>query len=132
MPTREEILRRVAEVLYHCRNPLEAFEKVASVTRRMVVVETAWFRTVSRLPLLRYAEGSTLNDDETNRFVFNTPALRAMLADCGFRRTEVVWKSPLSPLRILQSLCVNRASFLRAGWNSNLAGYGRIVVKGYK
>lgn len=119
-------------VLYHFRHPLLALEKVASVTRGYALVETAYFRTFSRLPLLRYARRPTVNGDETNWFLFTRQALLGMLADSGFRRTEVLHATPLTPRQVLQSLWVNRGALWRAGWNSNLLGYGRILVKAYR
>lgn len=119
-------------VLYHCKHPLLALEKLAGVTRGHAIVETACFRTVSRLPLVRYAEGATVNGDASNWWIFNRPALLGMLADCGFRRAEVLHETPLSPRAVLGSLRVNRPLLARGAWNSNLLGYGRIVVRAWR
>ncbi len=119
-------------VLYHLKHPLLALERVARITREMMIVETAWFKTFTRLPVLRYVEGATLNQDPSNHFVFNTPALIGMLRDCGFRNVSIVYKTPFTPLQMLKSLWINKSVMGQAAWNSNLCCYGRIILKAYK
>lgn len=119
-------------VLYHLKYPLLALEKVARITKDLMILETAYFWTFSRLPLLRYAEGASINQDPTNWFVFNTPAVLGMLRDCGFRSTRIMYRTPPTPLQMLRSLYINRSMIGRAAWNSNLFCYGRIIVHARK
>lgn len=77
-------------VLYHMRDPMLALERVASVTREMLVVETLVDMTFTRRPAAAfYPFGEHLGDD-TNWWGPNTPAVLAMLRASGFERLRVV------------------------------------------
>jgi tRNA (mo5U34)-methyltransferase len=89
-----------AGVLYHLQNPRLALERVASVTRELLIVETAIdFRFCSR-PAIAFYPDRELNDDPTNWCAPNISALTGMLQSCGFKQVRVVHKtSVLSQLR---------------------------------
>jgi tRNA (mo5U34)-methyltransferase len=91
-------------VLYHLRHPLLALEKVSSVTGRHLIVETEVDMIGIHPPAMRFYAGRELNDDPTNWWAPNPPALYAMLQDVGFLQLEVV--SPPKPLayRIARSV----------------------------
>lgn len=80
-------------VLYHMKHPLLALERVASVTGRMLVVETVIDLLWMPGKALRFYPGSELDGDDTNWFGPTPAALEAMLRTVGFRRVERVWPS---------------------------------------
>lgn len=77
-------------VLYHMKHPLLALERVASVARDMVVVETAVDMLSSRRPAMAFYAGSELGQDATNWCGPNPAAVVAMLRTVGFRRIEII------------------------------------------
>jgi tRNA (mo5U34)-methyltransferase len=78
-------------VLYHMRHPLLALERVASVTRQLLVLETHLDLVGVPAPAIAYYPGAECNDDPTNWCGPNLPALEAMLRTVGFREVRVVW-----------------------------------------
>jgi tRNA (mo5U34)-methyltransferase len=79
-------------VLYHLKHPLLALERIASVTRELLVVEThAAFR--GRTPTLEFYPGAELSGDPTNWFGPNPAAVEGMLKVAGFSRIVPVWRS---------------------------------------
>lgn len=72
-------------VLYHLRHPLLALERVASVTRGLLIVETVVDLVGYRRPAMAFYEGRELNDDPTNWWGPNVPAVCAMLRSIGFQ-----------------------------------------------
>jgi tRNA (mo5U34)-methyltransferase len=80
-----------AGVIYHLKNPWAALERAASVTKELLIVETATdLRFTMRPALAIYRKGELVKDD-TNWTAPNISGLKAMLADCGFQRIEVVY-----------------------------------------
>lgn len=75
-------------VLYHLRHPLLALERVASVTGEQLILDTHTAMTDEHEPVMRFYPGTELNDDPTNWWGPNPPAVEAMLRDVGFRRIE--------------------------------------------
>src|SRR5215469_6406219 len=75
-----------AGVLYHMEHPLLALQKVASVTKELLIVETATDFEFKRRPVLAFYPGEELLLDSTNWFGPNTAAVVAMLRYCGFRQ----------------------------------------------
>lgn len=75
-------------VLYHMRHPLLALERVASVTERLLLVDTHVSLLDEDEPMLRFYPGSELADDPTNWFGPNPAAVDAMLRTVGFSRLE--------------------------------------------
>jgi tRNA (mo5U34)-methyltransferase len=116
-------------VLYHMRHPLLALERVASVTRGMVVVETVVDMLGTRRPAAAFYPGEELANDATNWFGPNPAAVVAMLKVAGFKRVEIVAGTRAWPFRFA------RACYLK--WKRNLP-FGdmlrtdRIVVHAWK
>lgn len=86
-------------VLYHMRHPLLALERVASVTKRQLILETGTDMTWFRKPLLAYYPGDEAADDPTNWCGPNPAAVEGMLRTVGFTRVEVHHR--LAPVRAL-------------------------------
>jgi len=90
-------------VIYHLRHPVLALEKVASVTKEMMILESQFTQDYGGEPVARFLEGDELNKDSTNWWVPTRACLEAMIRSAGFGRAEFVCNSA-----------------------------GRIVIKGYK
>ena len=84
-------------VLYHLRHPLAALERVASVTRGLLILETVVDMVGLARPALAFYPERELNDDPTNWYGPNPPAVHAMLRSVGFARVRTV-TSPRSAL----------------------------------
>jgi tRNA (mo5U34)-methyltransferase len=79
-------------VLYHMKHPLLALERVASVTERLLVVETAVdLLYLPGKPALAFYPGAELGQDATNWFGPTPEAVEAMLRSVGFTQVERVW-----------------------------------------
>lgn len=76
-------------VLYHLRHPLLALERVAAVTRQLLVVETVVDMVGFRRPAMAFYPDRELNNDPTNWWAPNVPAMTAMLATVGFDDVRV-------------------------------------------
>jgi tRNA (mo5U34)-methyltransferase len=116
-------------VLYHLRNPLLALDRMAAVTRELIIVETHVVRTnEDHLPLMRFYEGAELNGDPTNWWGPNLLCLEQMVRSAGFREVRVMDVYPPEKPK--------RRSFrkrLRLPWRPKpKADVGRAVVFGYK
>ena len=77
-------------VLYHMRHPLLALERVFSVTRRQLILQTQVDLAAIDRPALAFYQGSDLNNDPTNWFGPNPPAVLAMLHTAGFSDVKIV------------------------------------------
>jgi tRNA (mo5U34)-methyltransferase len=77
-------------VLYHMRHPLLALERVASVTRDLLILETHVDLTWTRRPAMAFYPGVELNWDPTNWWGPNPAAVVAMLQAVGFTCVELV------------------------------------------
>jgi len=77
-------------VLYHMRYPLLALEKVAAVTRGLLVLETKVDLLTVRTPAAAFYLDKELNNDPTNWWGFNPAALAAMLRAVGFSQVAFV------------------------------------------
>ncbi len=75
-------------VLYHLRHPLLALERVASVTSDQLIFDSHTAMTKEHDPVMLFYPGTELNNDPTNWWGPNPPAVEAMLRDVGFRRIE--------------------------------------------
>lgn len=83
-------------VLYHMKHPLLALERVASVTKDMIVIETVVDMLSTRRPAMALYVGDDLARDATNWCGPNPAALVGMLKTVGFKRVEIV--SGLRPI----------------------------------
>jgi tRNA (mo5U34)-methyltransferase len=75
-------------VLYHLRHPLLALERVASVTGEQLIFDSHTAKVEDPDPVMLFYPGTELNDDPTNWWGANPPAVEAMLREVGFRRIE--------------------------------------------
>lgn len=114
-------------VLYHLPNPLLALERVASVTRRQLIMETHVDLLGTRRPAAAFYPRDELQDDASNWWGPNLSAGMGMLEAVGFSRVEVVFVSSW-PTRIA------RAAKHRARGKSALVALreGRAVFHAFK
>ena len=80
-------------VLYHLRDPLRALERVSSVTKNMLILETVVDMVGISRPAAAFYPGRELNDDPTNWWGPNQAAVEGMLRSVGFTRVELVTPS---------------------------------------
>ncbi len=91
-------------VLYHLKYPLLALEKVASVTKDQLILETEVdLLSVSRAAMAFYA-GAELNRDPTNWWAPNLTGLIRLLQAVGFQRIEIVSAPASLPRRLFRTL----------------------------
>lgn len=86
-------------VLYHLRHPLLALERIASVTRKLLILETVVDMVGIGRPAAAFYPARELNNDPTNWWGPNVPALHAMLRDVGFDEVRTVSGPPSSLYR---------------------------------
>jgi tRNA (mo5U34)-methyltransferase len=77
-------------VLYHMRHPLLALERVFSVTRDQLILQTQVDLSALDRPALAFYQGAELNNDPTNWCGPNPAAVVAMLRVVGFREIRIV------------------------------------------
>jgi tRNA (mo5U34)-methyltransferase len=83
-------------VLYHTQNPLAALQKVASLTRDVVVIETEAMEVpgAGDILLCEFFPGNELNGDYSNWWSPNVRALQGLLRAAGFNSVEVIQGPP--------------------------------------
>jgi tRNA (mo5U34)-methyltransferase len=77
-------------VLYHLPNPLLALERVASVTRGILLLETVVDMVGVNRPAAAFYPDRELNNDPTNWWGPNHLAVQGMLRSVGFARVDVI------------------------------------------
>jgi tRNA (mo5U34)-methyltransferase len=80
-------------VLYHMRHPLLALERMAAMTRELLVLETHVESLGVRRPLAAFYPGAELDGDDSNWWGPNLSAVEALLRAAGFARVERVFPS---------------------------------------
>jgi tRNA (mo5U34)-methyltransferase len=90
-------------VLYHLRHPLWVLQRLASVTRELLILETEVDNLLVPWPSLAFYPERELNDDPTNWFGPNAKAVEGMLRAVGFREIECVWRSSF-PRRVARAI----------------------------
>lgn len=91
-------------VLYHLESPYKAFEKVAYVAKKWIIVETIVDdRIKENIPYFRFSPDETLYDP-TNWFFPNDVAVRAMLKKFGFKVLDSVDTGRLQPILAQEKL----------------------------
>jgi tRNA (mo5U34)-methyltransferase len=110
-------------VLYHLRDPLRALERVASVTRECLVLETVVDLVGYDRPAMVFYPGRELNADPTNWWGPNVPALEAMLRTVGFARTVSMTPRRSRPYRALRAVYhrARRRNTMRQAYNQDRA-----------
>jgi tRNA (mo5U34)-methyltransferase len=113
-----------AGILYHMKHPLLALERAASVTRELLILESTTDYRFCRRPAMAFYPNDELSRDPTNWFGPNLPAIKAMLACCGFSFIKVVHKTSFA------GQIRNALKLARSGEASPLASIqqGRVVV----
>ena len=91
-------------VLYHLKNPLAALERVASVTRGLLILETVVDMVGIQRPAAAFYPDRELNDDPTNWWGPNVPAVEAMLRAVGFAGVHTVTPPPSAPYRAARAI----------------------------
>jgi tRNA (mo5U34)-methyltransferase len=91
-------------VLYHLRHPLLALERIAAVTRKLLILETVVDMVGFRRPAAAFYPGRELNNDPTNWWGPNVPALHAMLRDVGFDEVKTVSGPPSAMYRAARAV----------------------------
>ena len=81
-------------VLYHLRHPFLALERVASVARECLIVETVVDLAGFNRPAMAFYPGRELNDDPTNWWGPNVLAVEGMLQTLGFKDVTVPTRLP--------------------------------------
>ena len=81
-------------VLYHLPNPLMALERIASVTRRHLIMETHVDLLWTRKPAAAFYPGEELQGDSSNWWGPNLAAAIGMLEVAGFTEVKAVFVSP--------------------------------------
>ena len=81
-------------VLYHLRHPLLALERVASVTRGRLILETVVDLVGLRRPAMAFYPDRELNHDATNWWAPNPSAVHGMLRSVGFEDVQTVTHLP--------------------------------------
>jgi tRNA (mo5U34)-methyltransferase len=104
-------------VLYHMRNPLLALERIFSVTKHQLILDTHVDCLVTKRPMIAFYPGKELNNDATNWCGPNFAAVNAMLKTVGFRHVELVHRQFGFNLgyrfaRAIKRKLVNHESFL--------------------
>ncbi|ODS59289.1 MAG: hypothetical protein ABS36_02240 [Acidobacteria bacterium SCN 69-37] len=91
-------------VLYHLRHPLLALERVASVTRDMLIVETVVDMIGIGRPAAAFYPDRELNGDPTNWWAPNPQGVEALLRCAGFARVRTVTNLPGLPYRAARAV----------------------------
>jgi tRNA (mo5U34)-methyltransferase len=80
-------------VLYHLKDPLGGLEKVGAMVKsggRIIIDTVVDVKTIFERPMMAFYPGPELNNDPSNWWVPNIPALNSMMAVSGFSRIESV------------------------------------------
>lgn len=91
-------------VLYHLPNPLLALERVASVTKGLLILETVVDMVGFRRPAAAFYPTRELNGDPTNWWGPNHAAVCGMLAGAGFGRVETLTPPRSAAFRAARAL----------------------------
>jgi tRNA (mo5U34)-methyltransferase len=86
-------------VLYHLRHPLLALERVSSVAHERLILETVVDMVGFSRPAMAFYPSKELNNDPTNWWGPNVPAVCGMLECLGFDEVQTVTQLPRAPYR---------------------------------
>jgi tRNA (mo5U34)-methyltransferase len=81
-------------VFYHLCHPLLALEKIASVTKNQLILETHGELIGGKRPMMVFYPGKEMNKDVTNWWGPNPSAIMSMLNHVGFKKTKCVYTTP--------------------------------------
>ncbi len=110
-------------VLYHVRHPLLALERVASVTRELLIVETVVDLLGCSRPAMAFYQGTELNNDPTNWWAPNISGVEAMLKSVGFTRVQTMTPIYSAPYRAARAVYhrLQRKNSLRLAFHQDRA-----------
>jgi tRNA (mo5U34)-methyltransferase len=91
-------------VLYHLRHPFLALEKLRTVTRELLILETHVDLIGLRRPAMAFYPGMELEDDWTNWWGPNPAAVKAMLEQVGFPSVRKVHPRSWAPGRAARAV----------------------------
>jgi tRNA (mo5U34)-methyltransferase len=91
-------------VLYHLRHPLLALERIAAVTKKLLILETVVDMVGIGRPAAAFYSGRELNNDPTNWWAPNVPGLHAMLNAVGFDSVRTVTPEPSAAFRAARAI----------------------------
>lgn len=83
-------------VLYHVKEPLTCLERMAAITKEVLIVETETDFNFLPWPMMRYLQHQELNSDPSNFWLPNIRCIEAILTEHGFTRFSI----SLTPLRL--------------------------------
>lgn len=115
-------------VLYHVKDPFGAIERVASVTRDRLILETHVDLIGGHRPMAAFYPGDELRGDSSNWWGPNPKAVLAMLKAAGFARIDVIYLTPAWQ-RLAQT--VRRAAGKKQADRRRLSE-GRLVVHAWR
>jgi tRNA (mo5U34)-methyltransferase len=81
-------------VLYHLRHPFQALERVTSVVQDRLIVETVVDMIGFSRPAMAFYPSRELNNDPTNWWAPNVPAMCGMLQSLGFHEVKTTTRLP--------------------------------------
>jgi tRNA (mo5U34)-methyltransferase len=116
-------------VLYHLRHPLLALERVLSVTKDLLILETHVDLLSTRRPAMAFYPGRELDGDMSNWWGPNPPALVKMLESAGFKRVQAIATPPSALVRFMKS--VAKTPFRRTNPFVEMLN-GRMVVHAHR
>ena len=125
-------------VLYHLKDPMSVLERMARVTKHLLVVESHIINIprFNNIPLAAFYEHDELNDDPTNWWGPNLKCLTQMVRSAGFPSVEI--KRPEKEDKRAKFLGESRRAKLREvrrffmGREKDRPGSARAVVHGWK
>jgi len=81
-------------VFYHLKHPLLALEKIFSVTKEMLIMETHYdpYHGNKHTPLATFYKNDEIHNDPTTWWGFNEACLLAVLRTAGFRKVKVIYR----------------------------------------
>jgi tRNA (mo5U34)-methyltransferase len=91
-------------VLYHLRHPLLALERIASVTRSLLILETVVDMVGISRPAAAFYPARELNNDPTNWWAPNLPGLHGLLEVAGFTSVRTVTPQHSAPYRAARAV----------------------------
>ncbi|MDD5109293.1 MAG: class I SAM-dependent methyltransferase [Candidatus Omnitrophica bacterium] len=79
-------------VFYHLKHPLLALERIASITKGMMICESHFENKYKGSPVATFYEKDNENNDPTNWWGANQECMEAMIRSVGFRTVKCVSK----------------------------------------
>jgi tRNA (mo5U34)-methyltransferase len=109
-------------VLYHMKHPMLALERVASVTGRLLILETECDDMLLPWPSLAFYPAYEFAGDSSNWFGPNAVAVEGMLRAVGFTQVKRVWQSSFTRrlARAFKMRARDEGTFLRGLWRDRM------------